>query len=90
MNSYQIYSYFGRHLPHPGGVDHGVSKIIVIQNETTFLGQYHITGPVECWVSDQAVECATSWPGNLIQFNDDGPPEEIWLDGEVLQFERMG
>ena len=85
-NDYQIYTYRG--VFRAAAVDHGVNRIIVMLNGSTFLGEYAIPLPTECIVRDQRVACVTEAPRcpGVIEFTKRGPPAEIWFDCEVLQF----
>lgn len=82
-NDYQLYVYRG--VFRAAVVDHGVNRIIVVLNGSTFLGQYNIPMPTECHIRRQRVICDTDSPG-VIEFTRQGPPREVWFDGEVLQF----
>lgn len=82
-NDYGIYVYRG--VFRAAAVDHGVNRLIVILNGSRFLGQYAIPMPTECAVRRQKVICDTESPG-VITFTRQGPPSEIWFDGEVLSF----
>ena len=84
-NDYRIYVYRG--VFRATAVDHGVNRIVVILNGATFLGQYAIGMPTECRVQGRKVICDTESPGRIIEFTEQGPPREIWFDGEVLQME---
>jgi hypothetical protein len=86
-NDYRLYAYHG--VFRAAAVDHGVNRLIVILNGSTFLGSYHISLPTDCKISGRRVICQTedpSYPG-VVEFTKRGPPYEIWFDGEVLSFE---
>ncbi|VVT12736.1 hypothetical protein [Erythrobacter sp. EC-HK427] len=87
-DAYNIYTFRGVHQPVPGGVDHGVNKILVLRNGNEFLGQYSVSMPSACQVSGRLVECSTGSPPSTFEFTADGPPAEIWFDGEAVPFER--
>ena len=82
---YQIYFYRGVFLPHPGGIDHYVNRLVVMLNATTYLGAYAAPMPATCRVTGQAVHCDTEFPGT-IQWTERGPPCEVVFDGDVLRF----
>lgn len=84
-NDYHVYTYAGVHRA--AAVDHGVNRIIVILNGSTYLGSYHVGWPTKCEVRGELVICDAKSPGRVIQFTDRGPPRQIWFDGEILQME---
>jgi hypothetical protein len=84
-NDYQVYVYKG--VFRAAAVDHGVNRIIVILNGSTYVGSYPIGLPTKCNVRGQRVICDTESPGRVIQFTERGPPYEIWFDSEVLHFD---
>jgi len=79
---YQIYLYRG--LFKAAVVDHGVNWLIVVTNDATYLGGYHIPMPTSCKINGQKVICAAG----VLEFSKKGPPGTILFDGEVLSFER--
>src|SRR5690349_4322623 len=80
-DDYQIYSYHG--VFRAAAVDHGVNRLIIMRNGSTFFGQYYIPMPSRCEIRGQTVECNTTYPGLVVRFTGSGPPSQIWLDGEV-------
>jgi hypothetical protein len=85
-NDFQIYLYHG--IFRAAVVDHGVNKLIVILNGSTFFGEYTINQPRNCKVRLQKVICNTDDPRfpAVIAFTRRGPPKEIWFDGEIHGF----
>ena len=83
-NNFRIYVYSGIHRA--AAVDHGVNRIVVILNHSTYLGSYAIPWPTDCKVRDQSVVCDTEERG-IIEFTRRGPTVEVWFDGEVSRFE---
>ena len=79
---YSVYFYEGWF----GQAHRGINRILVILDRRTFLGDYATTAARDCRIHGQAVVCKTDYPGNRIQFTKNGPPREIWLDGEILTF----
>jgi hypothetical protein len=84
-NDYEIYVFRG--VFRAAAVDHGVSKLIVILNGSTFFGEYKIAMPTDCKVRGPKVICNAEYPGRVIEFTKQGPPHKIWFDGEVDQIE---
>jgi len=84
-NDYRIYVYRG--VFRAANVDHGVNRLIVILNGSRFLGQYAISMPTDCTVRGPRVICDTESPG-VVAFTRQGPPAEVWFDGEIIRFAR--
>jgi hypothetical protein len=79
-NDYQVYLYHGVFLPHSGGVDHGLNRLIVVLNGSTFVGAYDTSMPAKCRVRGQKVICNTEHP-SVVEFTKRGPPDKILFDG---------
>jgi hypothetical protein len=80
-NAYRIYTYHG--VFRAAVVDHGVNRIIVILNNSIFLGEYPIPLPTRCKVRGQKLVCNAGF----IDFTKRGPPSDILFDGEPTQFQ---
>ena len=81
---YRIYSYYGAFRA--AAVDHGVSRLIVMRNGSTFFGEYAVAMPVSCKVRARKVICSAG----TIEFTKRGPPEKILFDGEVVAIQLGG
>lgn len=76
-NHYQIYLYHG--VFRAAEVDHGVNKLIVMLNGSTFYGSYEASMTKTCAVRGRKVVCDSG----VVEFTDRGPPSRILLDGQV-------
>src|SRR4051812_432937 len=72
-DDYQVYTYHG--VFRAAVVDHGVNRLIIMRNASTFFGQYYIPLPTRCKVRRQTVVCDTAYPGRVVRFTGSGPPD---------------
>ena len=82
-NDYQIYLYHGVFPPHPGGVDHGINRLIVILNGRTLVGAYNAAMPSNCRVRGTKLNCNIDGRPSVVAFTKRGPPYEILFDGQA-------
>jgi hypothetical protein len=86
-NDFQIYLYHG--VYRASAVDHGVNRLIVVRNGSTYFGDYNIEfTTTACKVRGHKVICRSDDPRypSVIAFTKRGPPLKIWFNGEVLDF----
>jgi len=89
-NTYSIYDYFYRFLPHPGGVMHGDERLVVFKHGR-YIGQYNVMGArlstVTVHGTKVIVTIAENRERDVLDFFK-GPPKEAFLDGHRETFSR--
>jgi hypothetical protein len=83
QNDYQIYVFEG--LIKASEVDHGVNWLMVMKNNSFYLGGYHIPMPTTCKVQVRKIICKGE-DGGSIDFTKAGPPHKVLFAGEELPF----
>jgi hypothetical protein len=85
-----IYSvYWYEHVDRTRRAGHGVRSVIVIDGNCSYLGRYIVdaTQPRlrgrEIYFADVPAS-----EGNRIALNSNGPPENVWIDGENLKLAK--
>jgi hypothetical protein len=81
-DSYGVYLYRG--VFRAAAVDHGVNRLIVILNGSTFYGAYDASMTRSCMVRARKVICDTG----IVEVTKRGPPDRIYLDGQVEEIAR--
>lgn len=86
---FEVYYYDHTNI-HPVQIGHGIQKLIILKNGTTYVGSYLID--VDDGVpsaSGTAVQFKLpAGRGNLIPFGKNGPPLSAWINGSNLTLER--
>lgn len=65
---------------------HGINRFIIVLGQSVYLGTYEAGSAHDCRINKQTVVCKADFPGRRIQFTKNGPPREIWFDGEINNF----
>src|ERR1051326_2477330 len=73
------------------GFPHASSRLIIFLNQrsrTTYLGFYGLNGPPSHIEGHQIFFPYSREQGNVIDFDETGPPPRAWLDGEYQVFRK--
>ena len=87
-HKYAILDYRYETKPTAEGVAHGGQRILIIQDDRRFLGQYALSSPPVHTVSIRGTSIVIDVPanhGNAITFDNDGPPARAYLGQESVQ-----
>ncbi|MBO0750381.1 MAG: hypothetical protein J2O44_08140, partial [Porphyrobacter sp.] len=80
--TFRIYSYIFNN-PESG---HGNHHLVVFDAHCKYLGLYvtSLADPIR--VEGNKVIYEAEYPGNIVTFTGDEPPDHIWIDGELPDF----
>ncbi|MEO6041131.1 MAG: hypothetical protein ABIP41_04455 [Croceibacterium sp.] len=80
---FRLYSYVFNN-PESG---HGNHRLVVFDANCKFLGLYVTSVADPLRIEGNKVIYETEYPGNVVTFAGDKPPDHIWIDGEIPDFD---